>query len=159
MSDLRTTCEIGFSEQPYLDWSNGDDLEVDDSLETVVIVSLFTDRRAHDDDVVEDRRGWWSDNTFGSRLYLLQPGVMNQDTVHRAHDYCVEALAWMLDKKLVSKIEVRAGWVDVNGNIVNPERGEVMPGVLGVTVTLRSPSGDVMTYEHKNVWEGFNAIQ
>ena len=43
------------------------DLQGDDGLMTAVIISLFTDARAHDDDplpdervgVSSDRRGWW----------------------------------------------------------------------------------------------------
>ena len=43
------------------------DLQGDDGLLTAVIISLFTDARAHDDDplpdervgVTSDKRGWW----------------------------------------------------------------------------------------------------
>lgn len=66
------------------------DLQGDDGLMTAVIISLFTDARAHDDDplpdervgVSSDRRGWWGDclpdaqgeqtlESIGSRLWLL----------------------------------------------------------------------------------------
>ena len=62
------------------------DLQGDDGLLTALLISLFTDRRAHDDDplpdervgVPSDMRGWWGDyfeterpDPIGSRLWLL----------------------------------------------------------------------------------------
>lgn len=53
-------------------------LDTDDGLRTAILISLFTDARALDDDVLpapEDRRGWWGDaipeiegDIIGSRL-------------------------------------------------------------------------------------------
>lgn len=59
---------------------NGD-IKQADGLDTAVIISLFTDRRALEDDATpdftENRRGWWGDTydaqqrPIGSRLWLL----------------------------------------------------------------------------------------
>ncbi len=58
-----------------------DDFETDAGLETAVIISLFTDRRAGENDELPatetDRRGWWgntlqdADDEIGSKLWLL----------------------------------------------------------------------------------------
>lgn len=61
---------------------DGNDLQLDDSLQTSILISLFSDRRARADDVLSgadgDRRGWWADaypqiegDQIGSRLWLL----------------------------------------------------------------------------------------
>ena len=158
MSDMRSTCDAGYTDFPEVDWSISDDIEMDVSLETAVIVSLFTDRRAHKDDVIDDRRGWWGDNELGSRLYLLQPGIMSQNTVNRAHDYCVEALDWLAKTEAVDRVEVLCGWVRDDGVIVNPKTGDVRQDLLGISVTLHKPGGESQTYRHQYVWEGQDAI-
>ena len=67
------------------------DLQGDDGLMTAVIISLFTDARAHDDDplpdervgVSSDRRGWWGDclpDAQGEQT--LVQGVRDGLTVH-----------------------------------------------------------------------------
>lgn len=46
------------------EWREGNgDLVNGDDLQTAMIISLFTDRVARDDDDIdgEDRRGWWGD--------------------------------------------------------------------------------------------------
>ena len=80
MADITTTWS------PYNlrgDWtvSNGS-LASGNDLETAVIISLFTDRRAAPSDVIPDGtgdpRGWWADvdtngnlDEWGSRLWLI----------------------------------------------------------------------------------------
>ena len=82
------------------------DLQGDDGLMTAVIISLFTDARAHDDDplpdervgVSSDRRGWWGDclpdaqgeqtlESIGSRLWLLWREKDLDSVVARARQY------------------------------------------------------------------------
>jgi phage gp46-like protein len=70
-----------------------------------MLMSLFTDRQARDDDVIpdgpNDPRGWWGDTNplhpIDSRLWLLDRSKQTQEVLARAHDYIVEALQWMLD--------------------------------------------------------------
>ena len=57
-------------------------------LQTAMLISLFSDRQAAPGDVIpdgsNDPRGWWGDNTIGSRLWLLSRSKQTQDTLQRA---------------------------------------------------------------------------
>lgn len=117
MTDLRTT---------FIDMGSGADLVLeqfalaaDDGLETAVILSLFTDARALDDDVLPpgqtDRRGWWGDawpaaegDRFGSRLWLLRSSKQLQQSLNLAQEYAEEALAWLIKDGVASLVEVDA---------------------------------------------------
>lgn len=95
-------------------------LAEDESLETVVLVSLFTDRPATAEEMAAARlpvqQGWWAhadtvrgtDRVYGSKLWLLQRGVTTQATLRRAEQYCLEALAWLVDMNISRQNEVLA---------------------------------------------------
>lgn len=98
---------------------DGGQFETDDGLETAVLISLFTHRRAEPDDILpggdQDRQGWWGDayadvvdDKIGSRLWLLRRSKASQDVVNAAKRYAEEALAWMLDDGVASAIVVTA---------------------------------------------------
>lgn len=89
----------------------------DGGLETAVLLSLFTDRRAGDDDELpdgsRDRRGYWGDgisevegDRYGSRLWLLRRAKLTNETVNRAREYVLEALEWMREDGVASEIRV-----------------------------------------------------
>lgn len=99
----------------------------EDGLESAVLISLLTDRRAHDDDrlpdgeitpdqMPQDKRGWVGDslgpvNEFiGSRLWLLKREKQTEETRRRAKEYCEEALQWMIDDGHAASIDVRVEW-------------------------------------------------
>lgn len=96
------------------------DLESSIGLETAVIISLFTDRRARDDDELPDpnnpdRRGWWGDLTskfsndqIGSRLWLLERSKTTEDIPARAKKYAEESLAWLVEDGVAVRVEVEA---------------------------------------------------
>ena len=135
----------------------GADLQGDSTLYTAVLISLFTDRVA---EVYEelpagefDRKGWWGDalddspansggtassalqgvvkpRKLGSKLWLLRREKQVSSVVAKAEQYAREALAWMLEDKLVSKVEVK-------GSIV---RGGVLGLKVGLAVPLHSAS-------------------
>jgi len=94
--------------------SGGGDLKRELGLETAVLLSLFTDRRADDSDVFdgEDKRGWWADQLnqdeyeIGSKLWLLDRSKTTPQTLVKAREYCLEALEWMIDEEVVAAIEV-----------------------------------------------------
>lgn len=98
--------------------SNGD-VEADTSLQTAVLVSLFTDNRALPDDPHEgDARGWWGNsveglkvNEVGSRLWLLRRRKQSEETRLLSITYAKEALAWVVDKGFAESVEVEAEWV------------------------------------------------
>lgn len=111
---------------------SGTDLLTDDSIETAVIISLFTDRRAAPGDVIPDgtdnRRGWWGDTysetPTGSRLWLLSREKELESVLLRAEQYAAEALQWLIDDDLVSAIAITA---------TNPADGEL---ALRIDITL-----------------------
>jgi len=94
-----------------------DDLAADDGLGTSLFLSLFTDRRAEDDDRLPsddgDRRGWWADefaevpgDRFGSRLWLLDRSVRTPDVLPLAEQYVREAVAWLIADRVTERIDV-----------------------------------------------------
>lgn len=108
------------------------DLAAEDALATAVTLSLLTDRTAQPGDVpaADDRRGWWADamadqagDQFGSRLWLLAREKQLPATIVRARAYIEEALAWLIDDGLASKVTAsvfapRRGWLVAQVEIV-----------------------------------------
>ena len=93
------------------------DLVSEFDIETAVILSLFTDRRADKDDEPEnrDRRGWWGDtfapvmhDRIGSRLWLLRRTKELPETLMLAKMYAEEALQWLIEDHIVTSIDVEA---------------------------------------------------
>lgn len=94
----------------------GPSLATDEGLKTAIIVSLFTDSRARDDDPLPapgDRRGWWGDaapkirgDRIGSRLWLLSREKRLQSVLNRARDYAQEALAWLVEDGIAQSVTV-----------------------------------------------------
>ena len=143
-----------------LTWSNttGDadlslidsDLASDRGLQTAVILSLFTDRRAEVDDKPpsgddRDRRGWWADqflevedDRYGSRLWLLDRAKRTRETELRAKEYVTEALAWMLEDRVVSSIDVTI---------------ETTARALLIGVELQRPGRDPVSFRFAHTWE------
>lgn len=134
MSDIRTV---------FVDMNQGADfaigahgLDEDDGLDTAVILSLFTDRRADADDALPgdgtDRRGWWGDvypevtgDMIGSRLWLLSREKQLQAALQRAKEYAEEALQWMVTDGVAKSVIATAMIVreGVCGLVVEIQRG------------------------------------
>lgn len=127
-----------------LNWSDvaadfsivGNDLEVDNGLETSVLLSLFTDKALPEGTPlpagVANRGGWWGDglpfvegDQFGSHLWLLQREKQQQVVLSRGRQYATEALQWMLDDGVAAAVDVTASV---------PSRG-----VLGLAIVIRRP--------------------
>ena len=84
-----------------------------DLLTRAVLISLFTWRRAQPDDNADQPNGWWGDtwpavqnDRYGSRLWLLQRQKLTNQTALIARTYINEALQWMIDDGVVSKIDL-----------------------------------------------------
>lgn len=105
--------------------AEGQDLLGDAGLQTAVMISLFTDARAKNDDplpdsrvgVPSDLRGFWGDvllaplqvsgqGSLGSRLWLLHREKEMQTVLARAEEYATEALQWLVDGKHVEGLAV-----------------------------------------------------
>lgn len=142
---------FGFFDLSLVDGSLADDA----GLESAVIVSLFTDRRADIDDILpaggSDRRGVWSDifnpvdgDLQGSKLWLLSREKQLSSVAVQARQYAEESLQWLIDDGIASAINVTAEIV--------------AQGVLGVGVEIVKPSGDVINFKFSNLWEALNAV-
>jgi len=148
MSDIRTHW---VDLQSKLDFGLDElGLETDDGLETAVVLSLFTDRRAGDADELppgsSDRRGWWGDSfaddegdQMGSRLWLLKREKQLPAGLARAREYAEEALRWLLDDQVASSVSVVAS---------NPR-----DGILGLKVSItRLGSNAPVTFRFESAW-------
>lgn len=134
---------------------DGADLLREEGLETAVFISLFTDRRAKDDDPLDHpndrngKRGWWGDQVssyrddkIGSRLWLLARSNTTQKNLNRAEFYIKEALQWMIDDGVAVKIEVAAyRWTLASST-----------DVLGFSVRIYKKDGQKETFTFDDVW-------
>ncbi len=128
---------------------DANDLELDDGLETSVMLSLFTDRGANPGDVLPDaqadRHGWWGDaypvvdgDHIGSRLWLLARSKQLPEILTRATEYAREALQWLIDDKVAER-------VDVESEIVRN-------GVLGLRIVIFKPKADTVNFRYNYTW-------
>ena len=137
---------------------SGTDLATDDGLETAVIVSLFTDRRAEADDALPgalpsggdtDRRGWWADayvlrqgdapESMGSRLWLLGREKALAKVLEQAREYAEEALAWMVDDGVAAQVQAVA---------------ERQGDRLALGVTIQRPRQPPAQFRFETFWQG-----
>lgn len=134
------------------------DLLSDDGLTTAVLISLFTDARAKDDDELPsalisedfpDRRGCWMDSTsgrandsIGSRLWLLERSKVTTENLRRAEQYAREALQWMIDEGLASTITTVA------------ERGGDAKDQLFLQVGIKKYTGEARAFRFELLWKG-----
>lgn len=120
------------------------DLATGRELETAIILSLFTNRRAEPDDPLPegftDRQGWWGDpfsekdsDRIGSRLWLLAQEKQTTDTLNRAREYCQEALEWFVTDGIAKRVNLQVEWVRMH--------------VLGIWVELAHPDGTTSRFE------------
>lgn len=93
---------------------DGEDFLLDDSLTSSVIISLFTDCAVEPEDLEKDQqnRGWWgdsySDEPWGSKLWLLARSKSTQEVADNAEDYAYEALEWLMNDGFVDSIVINA---------------------------------------------------
>ncbi len=127
----------------------GDDLATDEGLETAVIISLFTDRRADESDILPlgeaYRRGWWGDtypeiegDKIGSKLWLLSREKQLPEVMRRAEQYARESLQWLIDDKVATDVTVIA---------TNPSMG-----VLFLQIDITRPAGNAITFRYDYNW-------
>lgn len=147
--------------------SNGQ-LMTDAGMRTAILISLFTDARAADDETLpepgSDRRGWWGDayarddrpdagtardvNRIGSLLWLLSRSKITARVLSQATQACEEALAWLVRDGIASAVRV----------VVSAEVriGQVMPDMLAIAVEIDRPGGP-NRQRHDFTWEASTA--
>lgn len=168
---MATSSALGLGDIALV-WSNAstdadaaiidNDLASDRGLMTAVLLSLFLDARAQQDDVPPsgdptDLRGWWADefqevkgDRIGSRLWLLERGKATRENATRAKEYIAEALAWMLEDKVVASVEPFAE-VITKPTLV----GETMfpAGSLLLGVDIHRPGRDPVSLRFASKWD------
>lgn len=154
------------SEEIKLIWDN-DEMEADigleygdvikeDGLETALLLSLFVDRRANDDDILPDpdstnKRGWWGDqinpdiegDQIGSRLWLLERSKTTEENLVRAKEYSEEATQWLVDDGVAAKVEVATERI-----------GDPGENRLAIEVKVLKIDGNTITKRYELQWEG-----
>lgn len=127
-------------------------LSAGQDLKTAALISLFTWRRARTDDLLPDetggRKGWWGDamtrRPIGSRLWLLQREKQTRIVVQRAKEYADEALAWLVEDKVCTRVEVIT---EVSA-----------PGVLGLQCTFVRERKPNLKFQFDFAWNNLQLV-
>lgn len=117
-------------------------------LATLVQVSLFCDAPAQAGDGVAPsapRSGFWADafedrDTWGSRLHTLARSKLVAETCRKAETFSIEALRWMVEDGLASKVEATASIRQLEGGKSN-ERAIYLEGLIYSPDGSRTPWG------------------
>lgn len=129
------------------------DLIREEGLETAVLMSLFTDRRADSSDTLPDtnnpdRKGWWGDvvnngdvDRIGSKLWLLERAKATQINANLAKQYIEEALEWMIEDGVAAAVNVDT-WIF----------GDSYNRRLGCHIEILKKDGDIETYKFDDLW-------
>jgi len=115
-----------------------------DWLHQAVVISLFTDARLPENELMPDntdnRRGHWGDmfladtgDSLGSLLWILYRRKLTTEVINRARDLCLEALAWMLQTGWVIAIDVLTERLDNDK--------------LAIQVTLTQPNNQQLQFD------------
>ena len=152
--DIRILWNVDLMEGDFAFDPDIQDLESDAGLETAVIISLFTDRRARLDDPLPDfdnpdRRGWWGDlaspevegDQIGSRLWLLNREKTLESVLVRAKEYVKEALQWMVEDGVAKDVEVES-----------ERQGPVGSDILAISGKILKPDGTVFPFKYEAQW-------
>lgn len=128
---------------------NGDLLR-EEGLETAILISLFTDRRAEKDDPLKNTgeyKGWWGDqlnednDKIGSRLWLLD-GKTTQQNIKLAENYIREALQWLLDDGVAVKIDIEIERQGIVGN-----------DILSCGIKIYYKDGTTEAFKFYDLWD------
>jgi phage gp46-like protein len=118
-----------------------------------VLISLFTWRRAADDDALDDdeRFGWWgdtfptvADDRIGSRLWLLRRVKLTRQTQMDAEFYAREALQWLIDDGHCSAIDIISERLDAQR--------------LNLRTVLTLADGERLDINPDNSWQVIYAV-
>ncbi|KQN00575.1 phage GP46 family protein [Sphingomonas sp. Leaf25] len=111
-------------------------------LQTAVLISLFSDAVAADDDVITDRsgdpRGWWA-GPIGSKLWLRARSRVTPQLPALVKDDIEQALAWLIEDRVLSAIDVEVEFTT--------------PTMLGARVVFRRSDGRRAELRFSRLWE------
>ncbi|HEX7853881.1 MAG TPA: phage GP46 family protein [Sphingobium sp.] len=111
-------------------------------LYSAVLISIFSDARAAEDEVIpdssSDRRGWWAGD-IGSKLWLRMRSKATVQLLPIVKKDIEDALQWLIDDGVAAAIDVSVNW----------DR----PGFLAGTVTVRRQDGSTKAINFQRVWE------
>lgn len=115
-------------------------LDTDGNIETLVLMSLFTDVESTAQEIagagLDEQRGWWADadsvrppgvTRVGSKLWLLSREKTTLATLRRAEGYALASLLWLKTAGIAETITVlaskpRAGWLGLEITITRPSK-------------------------------------
>jgi phage gp46-like protein len=126
------------------------DVQSGGDLETAILVSLFTDRLANEDDKIpdgtNDPRGWVGDLdqtvSIGSRLWILDRSKLTNATAITAKGMAADALQWLIDDGVVAKFDIKT-------EVIFPNR-------LNMQVVAFRQDGSRVALDFTHVWKGLN---
>lgn len=131
------------------------DIELDEGLETAALVSRAAHRRAREEDALideNDRRGWWGDafsevegDQIGSRLWLLERGLLTPQYEVQAGEYERQAFAWMTEDGVAADVAVTVTTDDTAQSATT-------------VITITRPSGDTAEFRYTSQWEATIAV-
>lgn len=159
-TDIKIRWDTNLMEGDFIFENN--DLVTDEGLATAVLISLFTDQRASDEDDIPnanvnqnyiDKRGWWGDvvspvvdgDEIGSKLWLLERAKTTDENLAAAEEYATDALEWMKDDEIAKAITVTAERQQINGQ-----------EVLALAVEIERFDGNKLNLQFDPEW--FNTL-
>jgi len=128
------------------------DVERDPGLETAVIITLLTDRRADEDDDLPDDNGYkggsWQDGVpvvegylTGTKLWLLRRSKTVDEIPTLAKQFLTEGFQWMIDDGVVESV------------LVAVERRRDIENTLGMSLSFVRPNEPTIFYKFFYNWE------
>jgi phage gp46-like protein len=91
------------------------DVSKEQGFDTNIIMSLFCERRATREEVLEPllRRGWWGNTNadeegfeIGSKLWLLEQAKLTIGNVNLAQQYAQDSLNWLVTDDFIDSVNV-----------------------------------------------------
>lgn len=123
------------------------------SLRDVVLVCLFTNKRAAEGDEVPDesadRGGYWGDalarpgRELGSLLWTLGRSLANRETATRAADFCRDALARLVEDGIAREVRVASEVIRTPGDT---------PNGIGLTIEIAQENRPDRTFRFERLW-------
>jgi phage gp46-like protein len=133
-----------------IDFASGD-IVPDEGLETAVLISLFSDARATEDQIPAidrdgDLRGYWGDvrpqvagDQTGSLLWVLKRAKQLNQTLADAREYAQKSLKWLMDDGIAQTVVVNTSYIS---------RGWMLLEV----VIYRPQSANPVTFRYALAW-------